>query len=255
VLDAGADVGVVAPLPRATHEIGFEPAPVVVAKDTAAHVEIKFPFAEQSIRIDKAEKYKVRLKIENWPLAQDGRGVDLVLDDFRPYRVRSLEPIELGKLVPEDATLRPGEHTLVAMAVRENGELVRPPAATSLAPLWCISGSSVAPRASRQRATSLHVQPRGTLNGEAAAGASCWIFAVGVELARKTVLVRVLERQPRARWCSRRGSRASGGRAERRLRRRARADRTRWATAETWARRPTITVNRDAPTAEPDAGG
>jgi hypothetical protein len=196
-IDAGADARAPAS-PRALNEIRFEPAPRAVTKQPSPHVEIQFPFAEQSIRIDKARKYKLRLKVENWPLAEGGRGVDLVLDDFGPKRIKSLDPpIELGQLVPEDAELRAGEHTLVAMAVRENGELVRPAEPTSLAPFALVHfwiGERGSSRISPSAPRLVYVRPRGTVNGEAAAERILLDFLpIGVELGRgkSSVVVRV----------------------------------------------------------------
>jgi hypothetical protein len=161
-------------------------------------VEIKFPFAEQSIPVGKAKKYKVRLKVEHWPVGDGGRGVDLVLDDFRPKRVKTLDPPpELGSLVPEDSELSSGEHVLVAMAVRENGELVRPAKPSSLAPFALVHfwiGERTTARISPSAPRLVYVQPRGTVNGEAAAERILLDFLpIGVEIGngKSTVVARV----------------------------------------------------------------
>jgi hypothetical protein len=179
-------------------QIRFEPAPITQSKPPMPHVEIQFPIAEQAISVDKAQKYKVRLKVENWPLGRDGRGVDLVLDDFGPRRVQALDPPpELGQLVPEDAKLEPGEHTLVAMAVRENGELVRPLDRTSLAPFALVHfwiGERGSARLSPSAPRLVYVTPRGTINGAVRADRVLVDFLpIGVELGpgKTTVVVRV----------------------------------------------------------------
>jgi hypothetical protein len=124
--------------------------------------------------------------------------VDLVLDDFRPKRVKTIDPPpELGELVPEDAELRPGEHVLLAIAVRENGELVRPAKPTSLAPFALVHfwiGERGAARISPSAPRLVYVQPRGTVNGEDAAERILLDFLpIGVELGKgkSTVVVRV----------------------------------------------------------------
>jgi hypothetical protein len=197
-VDAGLDAATEAAPARALNEIRFELAPQAIAKQPSPHVEIQFPFAEQSIRLDKARRYKLRLKVENWPLTEGGRGVDLVLDDFAPKRIRSLDPpIELGQLVPEDSELGAGEHTLVAMAVRENGELVRPPAPGSRAPFALVHfwvGERGSARISPSAPRIVYVRPRGTVNGELAAERILLDFLpIGVELGKgkTSVVVRV----------------------------------------------------------------
>ena len=194
---AEADAGVPAAAPEEKREVRFEPVPLAVSREPSPHVEILFPFAEQSLAVAKAARYKVRLKVENWPVGEDGRGVDLVLDDFRPRRLKTLDPpIELGELVPENAELGAGEHTLVAMAVREDGAIVRPPRATSLAPFALVRfwigqrGAGASPSAARL----IYVRPRGTINGEAAAERVLLDFLpIGADLGRgkSSVVVRI----------------------------------------------------------------
>jgi hypothetical protein len=74
------------------------------------------------------------------------------------------------------------------MAVRENGELVRPPAPTSLAPFALVHfwiGERGAARISPSAPRIVYVQPRGTLNGEAAAERILLDFLpLGVELGK-----------------------------------------------------------------------
>jgi hypothetical protein len=106
-------------------------------------------------------------------------------------------PPELGQLVPEDAKLGPGEHTLVAMAVRENGELVRPQGPTSLAPFALVHfwiGERGSSRLSPSAPRLVYASPRGTINGAAEADRILIDFLpIGVELGpgKTTVVVRV----------------------------------------------------------------
>jgi hypothetical protein len=120
-----ADAGVATP---ARFELAAAPT------DTKAHVEILFPFAEQRIVMPKARAYKVRSKVEGWPLAAEGRGVVIALDDHRPRRVLDKAVIELGSLVDDDASpgssqgrreLAAGPHWLAMAAIDESHAIVR----------------------------------------------------------------------------------------------------------------------------------
>jgi hypothetical protein len=111
-----ADAGVATP---ARFELAAAPT------DTKAHVEILFPFAEQRIVMPKARAYKVRSKVEGWPLAAEGRGVVIALDKA---------VIELGSLVDDDASpgssqgrreLAAGPHWLAMAAIDESHAIVR----------------------------------------------------------------------------------------------------------------------------------
>lgn len=181
--------------PAPSQRIRFEPVSAAVSRDPSPHVEILFPFAEQTLRADRAASYKIRLKVANWSVGQEGRGIDLVLDDFRPRRVSTLDaPLTLGDLVPELSELTPGQHTLVALAVRENGAIVRPPEPTSLAPFALVHfwvGERQAARSSPSAPRLVYVRPRGTVNGAAAAERILLDFlAIGVELGKgKTTIV------------------------------------------------------------------
>ena len=108
--------------PSATRALTFEPVAELGKTGEQAHVEILFPFAEQSLRADRARDFVVRLKVEG----HSETLVDVSLDDFVPRRRDTLPAtVKLGDLVPEDRDLAAGEHLLVATAVYEDGRLVR----------------------------------------------------------------------------------------------------------------------------------
>ncbi len=134
-------------------------------------MEIEFPIAEQRIWLQKAARFPVRLAVENWRLGKDGAAVQLSLDDHPPHLVTSLQSIpRLGELVAEDRGLDVGVHRLFAVAVRGNGETVKPAASTSRAPYATVRfhlGERGRPEVDSPRI--VYSQPRGTFNGEAAA--------------------------------------------------------------------------------------
>jgi hypothetical protein len=88
-------------------------------------VEIEFPIAEQRISSLRAPQYKVRIKVEHWPVGKSGRGVVLALDDFEPRRVTGLVQ-RLGDWLPSGTTLGAGKHRLLAVAVDEHGASLGP---------------------------------------------------------------------------------------------------------------------------------
>jgi len=147
----------------------FEPAAEPGKSGEQAHVEILFPFAEQSLRADRARDFVVRLKVEAWSETL----VDVSLDDFVPRRRDTLPArFELGDLVPEDRELSAGEHLLVATAVHEDGRLVRARERRSLAPFAAVRfwvGERGAAARDLEKPNIIYRQPRGTYNGREAA--------------------------------------------------------------------------------------
>jgi hypothetical protein len=99
-------------------------------------VEIEFPIAEQWITALRAPQYKVRIKVEHWPLGKSGRGVVLVLDEFEPHRVTGPEQ-RLGDL-SGGTTLSAGEHRLLAVAVDEHGASLGPAHAGARGPFGVV---------------------------------------------------------------------------------------------------------------------
>jgi hypothetical protein len=143
-----------------------EPLP---APNPPAVIEIKFPLFGQLVPTAKAPAYKVRLKVENWPLAARGAGVEVALDAGAPRRVLVADGIALGDL---DGELKPGEHRLAAWAVRENGEIVRPPARESRAPVAVVVfaiGESRPAVPVADKPLLRFVSPPRTINGDRAA--------------------------------------------------------------------------------------
>ncbi len=169
--DAGAGDASTAPDASAPLQPTLEAVPAAATPEPLPHVEIAFPFAEQHISAAKAPGYHLRLKVEHWP----ARGVELVLDDFRPRPLAELpEKPTLGALVPADRTLEPGEHLLVAMAVRDDGATVKPQSASSLEPFAAVHfwvGPRGASSVDMHQPMLVLSEPRGTFNGSAAADA------------------------------------------------------------------------------------
>jgi hypothetical protein len=155
--------------PRQTLElVSLQPTP---PPNPPAVIEIKFPILGQLISSEKAAAFKVRLKVENWPLAARGSGVEIALDEHPPQRVLALDETPLGSL---NGQLAPGEHLLVAWAVRETGEVVRPAAGTSRGPFAAVRFSIGESRSSSPPAeikVLRYVSPTGTINGDRAADA------------------------------------------------------------------------------------
>jgi hypothetical protein len=146
------------------------PLPAVPAPNPPAIVEIKFPIVGQLIPSAKAAAFKVRLKVENWPLAARGSGVEIAIDEQPPRRVLEAE-MPLGSL---NGGVTPGEHLLIVWAVRESGEVVRPPPGASRAPFAAVRFSIGEVRASSPATESpvlRYVSPTGTINGDRAADA------------------------------------------------------------------------------------
>ena len=135
------------------------------------HVEIEFPLVEQRIWLQKAARYPVRLAVENWPLGKDGAAVQLSLDVHPPRLITSLQKLpKLGELVPEDSVVEVGPHHLFAVAVRGNGETVKPVGPNSRAP-YAMVRFHVGKRGRPERESPrvVYSLPRGTFNGEKAA--------------------------------------------------------------------------------------
>ena len=201
-----------APTAAAVPTVTFERKGRSPSPQPLPHVEIEFPIAEQRIWIQKASRYAVRLAVEHWPLGKDGAAVQLCLDDHPPHLVTSLHDLpRLGELVPEDRVLEAGAHRLFAVAVRGNGETVKPTEPTSRAPYATVRfhlGERGRPEADSARI--VYSQPRGTFNGQAAAdcilvdfyllgvalGEATWSVQVRVEGRAGSWMTRVHEWQP-----------------------------------------------------------
>ena len=157
-------------------------------------MEIEFPIAEQRIWRQKAAGCRVRLGVSDWPLGKDGAAVQLSLDDHPPTLVTSSSSSpRLGELLPEDRELELGAHRLFAVAVRGNGETIKPTAPTSLAPYAVVRfyvGERGLPEPDRP--TLVYSQPRGTFNGEVATDSMLVDFyLLNVVLSEKTWGVKV----------------------------------------------------------------
>lgn len=142
-----------------------EPAPAT----PSAHVDIKFPIAEQVLSPAKVDKYVVRVTIEHWKTGTDGEGVEISLDGGRPRRLTG-GTIPLRDLVTAGQELSPGAHFLSAAAIRSDGTIARAPKPTSLAP-WALIRFWVGARGEREDPGPkvIVLQPQGTYNGEASA--------------------------------------------------------------------------------------
>jgi hypothetical protein len=149
----------------------LEPLQPTPAPNPPPVIEIKFPIFAQLIPTAKAHDYRVRLKIENWPLLPRSSGVQIALDEHAPLRVLEADGVQLGSLA---AVLSPGEHLLVAWAIRETGEVVRPPPGASRAPYAAVRfsiGDSRRAGVAAEAPVLRYAAPTGTINGDRASDA------------------------------------------------------------------------------------
>lgn len=196
-LDAGARSAPRAQIPkRRSLALEVRPWPAA-APSPPPRVAIVRPAANQRLALSHAADLLVELRVRDWPR----QGIELALDGFRPRRLATLEaPVRLGALVPADQRLTPGQHRLIAIAVRAGGRTVKPSGATSLKPYALVrftvgrQATGVVGWATRQPdgRTIVHVvggrhatgaadstapqliysEPRGTYNGARAADAA-----------------------------------------------------------------------------------
>jgi hypothetical protein len=166
--DAGARDAALAKKPP---ELALEVSPMSTpAPNPMPSVKIQRPRADERLTPERAANFPIELSVEHWP-AQD---VELVLDGFRARRLSTLEtPARVGSLVPADGLLAPGEHVLVAIAVRPDGRTVKPSGTASPKP-YAVARFSIGPPTSRAidltEPRILYSEPRGTYNGARAAG-------------------------------------------------------------------------------------
>jgi hypothetical protein len=177
--------------PPAVH---FEPVESRPASKPLPHVEIRFPISEQRLRLSRAPRYRVRLKVDNWPMAEPAGGIQLALDENPPRVITSLrEPIRLGELVAADQQLGAGAHRLFAVAVASTGEMVKPATLRSQAPFATVRfyiGERGVPVPDRPML--VYGQPRGTFNGNHAADSVLVDFYVlGARLGANAFAVQV----------------------------------------------------------------
>ncbi len=130
------------------------------------HVEILFPYLGKVIPLARVGDYEVRLRVTQW----SGR-VQLALDEFRPVVIDDpTQRIPLRDLVPADRELAAGSHRLFAVAIDEQGRMLRARVQRSQAPFAVVNfrvGSRVPVVADRP--FLVYSQPRGTFNGDQAA--------------------------------------------------------------------------------------
>lgn len=169
----------------------------MAAPESPVVVELKFPFAEQVVPSRKASRYRVRFEASGWP-GPRGAGFDVGLDRFSPRRVHSPDDeLVLSDLVPADAELTPGRHVIFIAAVRADGSPLPRSGAAGRGPV-AIVPFHVGERGERTTPSEprlVHLQPRGTYNGDAAADAAVLAFlAPNVSFASGArVRVRVTE--------------------------------------------------------------
>jgi hypothetical protein len=101
-------------------------APETPAPASMPRVSFRAPGRNQVIPTAKAGNLVVKLDIRGWKLSPTGNRVHLILDN-RPAQAvfDPKQPIKLGDLAPA-AGLSEGQHVLVALPVRANGESVKP---------------------------------------------------------------------------------------------------------------------------------
>lgn len=169
-LDAGtADAAPRAAAPAKEPKLALDVSPLpVAAPNPMPSVEIRRPRADERLALEHAARFPIELRVEHWP----AQGVELVLDDFRARLLSTFgAPVRLGALVPADQRLAPGEHRLVAIAVRPDGTTVKPADAGLLQPYAAVRFSVGAPEvhAVSTAPRLIYSEPRGTYNGARAA--------------------------------------------------------------------------------------
>jgi hypothetical protein len=108
-----------------------EPKPMPAVKITA-------PANDASVGdAAKAKDFEVKLDVKDWPTAEKGPHVHLILDDH-PYKAiyDTKKPVKLSELLPAGTDLKEGEHTLVAFASRPTHESVKGKGAQTLQTFW-----------------------------------------------------------------------------------------------------------------------
>ncbi|UQA62831.1 hypothetical protein [Polyangium aurulentum] len=85
----------------------------------------------------KAKDVEVKLDVKDWPTAEKGPHVHLILDDH-PYKAiyDTKKPVKLSELLPAGTDLKEGEHTLVAFASRPTHESVKGRGAQTIQTFW-----------------------------------------------------------------------------------------------------------------------
>ncbi len=105
--DAGTPPAEAGPPPLVLEPID-EPPPA----EPSAHVDIKFPIAEQRFSLAKAKKYTVRVTVEHWKTGHTGDGVEISLDGERPRRLTggTIALTDLGRRRPGTVRRPPLAH-------------------------------------------------------------------------------------------------------------------------------------------------
>lgn len=128
----GADQKAAAPKPAVEDMAPSEdPKPLPTVKITA-------PANDASVGdAAKAKDVEVKLDVKDWPTAEKGPHVHLILDDH-PYKAiyDTKKPVKLSELLPAGTDLKEGEHTLVAFASRPTHESVKGKGAQTIQTFW-----------------------------------------------------------------------------------------------------------------------
>lgn len=122
---ASAKVPTASAAPVDTHGVSLEPLAAAALPAVLPHVEIVEPAFGDRLDVELARRTAIKLRLENAPLSAEREGVLVALDGGRPRRFVETRPLTLGDLLPEDAELSTGAHTLLAVAVGSDGRALR----------------------------------------------------------------------------------------------------------------------------------
>lgn len=156
--------------------IELEPVAPARAASSELRLEIRSPSLGQHLDADRLHDALVRVGVSG---AAAKYRLEVKLDGYAPREVAPAGSIALTQLVPEEATLEPGLHSLHAFVVDERGVSLKPAAEHAPAP-YAIVQFSVG---QTEQATSTvsepgiaYLRPRGTYNGDTAADAALLDF-------------------------------------------------------------------------------
>jgi hypothetical protein len=176
-----------APLPPVeVRQLPARPAPERMPK-----VTILSPKPNESIPLDKAQDFEVRLEVKDWPVVEGGPHVHLVLDN-KPYKPihEAKETLRLGQIAPLSEIVE-GQHVLVAFPSDEAHVSVKPDKARAghaLVSFWV--GKPGQPSFRAGDPTLVFSRPKGTYNGDATGSILLDFYLLNTELSEARSRVR-----------------------------------------------------------------
>jgi hypothetical protein len=177
--------------------VEIRPLPAPPAPEKMPKVTILSPKANESIPVDRAQSFEVKLEVKDWPVVEGGPHVHLVLDN-KPYKPihEVKETVKLGEIAPA-SELQEGQHVLVAFPSDEAHVAVKPDKGKSghaVVVFWVGKAGPGGIRASDPML--VFSRPKGTYNGEAAGSIVLDWYLLNTELADARSRVRATVTPP-----------------------------------------------------------